>query len=43
MVVNFLGANVPVAEPDFGCGDGMLGGELASKEAKLDPAGEIVK
>jgi hypothetical protein len=24
----FLGANVPVAEPDFGCGDEMLGGEL---------------
>ncbi|HVP50287.1 MAG TPA: hypothetical protein VMT56_03595, partial [Candidatus Bathyarchaeia archaeon] len=37
-----LGAFVPVAEPDLGCGDGMLGGELAEK-AKLDPAGEIVK
>ena len=29
----FLGAIVPVAEPDFGCGDGMLGGELALKRA----------
>ena len=39
----FLGAIVPVAEPDLGCGDEMLGGELCPKRAKLDPAGEIVK
>ncbi len=39
----FLGAIVPVAEPDLGCGDEMLGGECALKRAKLDPAGEIVK
>jgi hypothetical protein len=43
MVVVFLGAIVPVAEPDLGCGDEMLGGEWALKRAKLDPAGEIVK
>ena len=39
----FLGAIVPVAEPDLGCGDEILGGECALKRAKLDPAGEIVK
>ena len=39
----FLGAIVPVAEPDLGCGDEMLGGECGPKRAKLDPAGEIVK
>jgi len=43
MVVCFLGAIVPVAEPDLGCGDEMLGGECALQRAKLDPAGEIVK
>ena len=42
MVVVFLGAIVPVAEPDLGCGDEILGGECALKRAKLDPAGEIV-
>jgi hypothetical protein len=29
IVVRSLGANVPVTEPDFGCGDGMFGGGLA--------------
>ena len=43
MVVDFPGALVPVIELDFGCGELMLGGELACKKAKLDPAGEIVK
>jgi len=43
MVVFLLGALVPVAEPDLGCGDEMLGGECGPKRAKLDPAGEIVK
>jgi hypothetical protein len=43
MVVVFLGAIVPVAKPDLGCGDGILGGELALQRAGLDPAGEIVK
>jgi hypothetical protein len=42
MVAVFLGALVPVAEPDLGCGDGRLGGERARKRARLDPAGEIV-
>jgi hypothetical protein len=35
-----LGAFVPVAELDFGCGDLMFGGELACKKAKLDPVRE---
>ena len=39
----FLGAIVPDAESDLGCGDRMLGGELSLKRAKLDPVGEIVK
>ena len=29
LLLTFLGALVPAAEPDFGCSDGMLGGELA--------------
>jgi hypothetical protein len=33
----FLGAFVPVAEPDLGCGDGMLGGELAEKRPSSTP------
>ena len=38
----FLGAIVPDAESDLGCGDRMLGGEMSLKRAKLDPVGEIV-
>ena len=37
MVVVFLGAIVPVAEPDLGCGDEMLGGECARKGPSSTP------
>ena len=37
-----LGALVPVAKPDFGCRGPLFGGEVAEKEATLDPGGETV-